>query len=242
VAAAATAVSGRFEAFKDVGGLIGTSVSVLFLFAMAAVNFVILCSTWRLWRRTRTGHALDGEKIDGLLEGSGFLARLFRPLFRLVTKSWHMFPIGFLFGLGFDTATEVTLLGLAASEAVNGLPLWSILVLPLLFVAGMSLVDTTDGVLMVGAYDWAFLQPRRKLAYNLVVTLASVVVAVVVGGTEALGIVAERFDLAGPLWSGVRFLDEHSSLIGFAIVSLFGLAWVGSVLVYHWKDRTPRRA
>ncbi|HTR85345.1 MAG TPA: HoxN/HupN/NixA family nickel/cobalt transporter [Reyranella sp.] len=238
VAAMAGAASSRFAALKDVSGLIGTSVSVLFLFAMAAVNFFILCSIWRSWRRLRSGESLPaGALAEGPLEGRGPVARTLRPLFRLVTKSWHMFPVGFLFGLGFDTATEVTLLGLAAGQAMNGLSLWSILVLPFLFAAGMSLVDATDGVLMVGAYDWALLDPARRLGYNLVVTLASIVVAVVVGGVEAMGIAAERFDLAGPVWTVVHVLDDHSGLIGAAIVGLFGLTWLVALLRAQRKRR-----
>jgi high-affinity nickel-transport protein len=179
VAATASLLSTRFEAFRSIGGLVGTLVSALFLFAIAGVNLVTFRQTWRAWRhRSEADPAFDG----------GLLARLCRPLFRLIDRPWHMFPLGFLFGLGFDTATEVSLLGLSATSAAGGMSLWAILVFPTLFAAGMALVDTADGVLMLGAYDWAFVQPRRKLAYNLVLTGGSVAVALLVGGLELLGI------------------------------------------------------
>ena len=127
------------------------------------------------------------KTIDMLAVGGGPLARIARPLFRLIGKSWHMYPLGFLFGLGFDTATEIGLMGIAASEAARGMPVWSILVFPVLFAAGMSLIDTADSMLMIGAYGWAFMKPIRKLYYNLTVTLVSVLIAVLVGGIEALG-------------------------------------------------------
>ena len=132
-----------------------------------------------------------------LLAGGGLLARIFRPLFGIVRKSWHMYPLGLLFGLGFDTATEIGLLGISAAEAAKGMPIWSIMVFPALFTAGMSLVDTADNVLMVGAYGWAFTKPIRKLYYNLTITFVSVVVALLVGGIEALGLIAKRAGLHG---------------------------------------------
>src|ERR1700738_1504240 len=156
VAAAATLLSAHFEPFKSVGGVVGTLVSALFLFAIAAANLVILRSVWRTFERVKNGGRYDAGDYDLLLADRGLLARLFRPLFGLITRSWHMFPLGFLFGLGFDTATEVALLGLSATQAAQGVSLWSVLVFPALFAAGMALVDTTDGVLMLGAYNWAF--------------------------------------------------------------------------------------
>jgi len=122
----------------------------------------------------------------------GPLAHLFRPVFKLIRKSWHMYPLGFLFGLGFDTATEVALLAISATEASKGLPFWSVLIFPALFTAGMALVDTTDGILMLGAYGWAFLNPLRKLFYNLTVTAVSVLVALLVGGSRPSGLLAKN--------------------------------------------------
>ena len=160
----------RFDAFKDIGALIGTGVSALFLFAIAAANLLVLRAVWRSFRRVRRGEPLADDDLDMLLADAASCARLFRPLFRLIGASWHMYPLGFLFGLGFDTATEIGLLGISAAEAAKGLSLWSILVFPALFTAGMALVDTSDGMLMLGAYGWAFRKPLRKLHYNITIT------------------------------------------------------------------------
>jgi high-affinity nickel-transport protein len=160
---------------------------------------------------------------------------LFRPLFRLVTKGWHMFPLGFLFGLGFDTATEVALLGISATQAAQGVSIWSIMVFPALFAAGMSLIDTTDGVLMLGAYNWAFVKPIRKLYYNLTITLVSVVVAVLIGGIEALGLIGDQFSLSGWFWDAIGSLNDNFSSLGFIIIGVFIAAWIGSIVIYRYK-------
>lgn len=146
-----------------------------------------------------------------------------------------MFPLGFLFGLGFDTATEVSLLGIAASETAKGLSLWSMLVFPALFAAGMTLVDTTDGVLMLGAYQWAFVNPLRKLYYNLVITSVSVVVAVLIGGIELLGLLADRFGLDGRVWSSAQAVGAHLNEVGFALVALLVATWIASVAIWRYK-------
>ena len=174
IAIATVTMQDRLEGFKSIGGVIGTSVSAAFLLLIALANLVILRGVWRSFRHVARGGTLDNASLDALLSGRGLLARLFRPLFRAVTRSWHMYPLGFLFGLGFDTATEVGLLGISASQAAQGMSAWQTLIFPALFTAGMALVDTTDSVLMVGAYGWAFVQPLRKLWYNLTVTAASV--------------------------------------------------------------------
>jgi high-affinity nickel-transport protein len=197
VAATAAALESRFEAWKNLGGIVSTSVSALFLFLIAAMNIIILRGVWRAFNKVRRGEPYDNEDLDLLLNNRGLLARLFRPMFRLVSNPIWMLPLGFLFGLGFDTATEVSLLGISASQAAQGLSIWIVLVFPVLFAAGMSLVDTTDGVLMLGAYDWAFVRPIRKLYYNLTITLVSVVVAVLIGGIEALGLLADQLSLKG---------------------------------------------
>ncbi len=235
VAATATLLSTQFDQFKSVGGVIGTTVSALFLFAIATANLFILRAVWRTWRHVRAGGRYVDADFDLLLNSRGLLARLFRPLFRLVTNAWHMFPLGFLFGLGFDTATEVSLLGISATQAAQGVSAWSIMVFPALFAAGMSLVDTTDGVLMLGAYDWAFVHPVRKLYYNLTITLVSVVVAVLVGGIEALGLLGAQLDLSGWFWDGISALNDNFNSLGFAIIGVFIAAWVGSVLIYRYK-------
>src|SRR5258708_38859079 len=164
IAATAGALQSRFPGLREVGGIIGTSVSALFLFAIAIVNLFVLASVYRTFRAVRRGERLIEDDLNAFLASRGLLGRLFRPLFRLVGKSWHMYLLGFLFGLGFDTATEIGLLGIAAAEASRGLSIWSILVFPALFTAGMSLVDTIDSVLMLGAYGWAFDIPAVKSA------------------------------------------------------------------------------
>lgn len=235
VAATATAFKDRIDAFHSIGGVIGTLVSAAFLMLLAAVNGAILLSVWRTFRRVRAGGALVEEDLDMLLNGRGLLARIFRPLFRLIGKSWHMYPIGVLFGLGFDTATEVGLLGISAAGASKGLPIWSILVFPALFTAGMALVDTADSLLMVGAYRWAFLKPIRKLYYNLTITAVSVLVAVLVGGIEALGLIGDQLSLAGPFWDFIGSLNDNFGTIGYLIIGIFAVSWIVSAVIYRLK-------
>ena len=146
-----------------------------------------------------------------------------------------MYPLGVLFGLGFDTATEIGLLGISAAEASKGLSLWSILVFPVLFAAGMSLIDTTDNILMLGAYGWAFLKPIRKLYYNITITAVSVLVALLVGGIEALGLVAEHLHPRNAIWSFILRLNAHFGMLGYGIVALFAVSWVVSIAIYKWR-------
>ncbi len=246
VAATATLIARRFEAFREIGSVLGTTVSALFLFVIAAVNLAILRAVWRTFRHVRQGGCYIEDDFDFLLNSRGLLARLFRPLFRLITRSWHMFPLGFLFGLGFDTATEVSLLGIAASETARGLSLWTILMFPALFAAGMMLVDTTDGVLMLGAYQWAFVNPLRKLYYNLVITFVSVVVAVLIGGIELLGLLAEHLGRDGRFWRAAQMAAAHLNEIGFLVIGLLIATWLGSVAIWRYRrldemepDRSP---
>ncbi len=233
VALAASALQGRFESFRLVGGVVGTLVSAVFLLLVAAANLVILLSVYRTFREVRRGGTLVEEDLNHLLAQRGLLGRLFRPMFRMVARSWHMYPLGFLFGLGFDTATEIGLLGISAAEATRGLPIWSIMVFPALFTAGMSLIDTTDGVLMLGAYGWAFAKPIRKLYYNLTITFVSVVVAVLIGGIEALGLLADQLKLEGPFWGMIGALNDHFGSLGYLIIAIFVASWLVSVVVYR---------
>ncbi|MDE2210585.1 MAG: HoxN/HupN/NixA family nickel/cobalt transporter, partial [Betaproteobacteria bacterium] len=173
--------------------------------------------------------------FDMLLNKRGFFSRIFRPLFRFVNKSWHMLFIGFLFGLGFDTATEVSLLGIAGAEAAKGLSVWVILAFPALFAAGMSLMDTTDSILMVGAYGWAFRRPIRKLYYNLTITIISAIVALVVAGIETRGLLSEQFNLEGQLRDAFNSVNSHWGFIGVFIVAIFIFSWLISTLVYRIK-------
>jgi high-affinity nickel-transport protein len=233
IAATTTAFKDQFEAAKGVGGVVGTLVSALFLLAIAAMNLVILITVWRVFRRVKAGGRYVEGDLDLLLSGRGLLARLFRPMFRLVRQSWHMYPLGILFGLGFDTATEIGLLGISAAQGSQGLSIWSILVFPALFTAGMSLVDTTDGILMLGAYGWAFVRPVRKLYYNLTITFVSVMTALLVGGIEALGLAANRFALQGPFWNAIVALNDSFGTLGYLIVALFVLSWIVSATIYR---------
>jgi high-affinity nickel-transport protein len=241
VAVTAAALQHRVEGWKAFGGIISTSVSALFLFLVAAMNIVILRGVWNAFNRVRCGLPYNDDDLDLLLGNRGLLARLFRPMFRLVSKPVWMLPLGFLFGLGFDTATEVSLLGLSASQASQGVSIGIVLVFPVLFAAGMSLVDTTDGVLMLGAYDWAFVRPIRKLYYNLTITLVSVVVALLIGGIETLGLLSNRFALQGGFWRFIGTLNDNFNNLGFVIIGVFICAWAASFVVYRVKgyDRLP---
>jgi high-affinity nickel-transport protein len=235
IAATAMALRGRLQAFHDVGSTIGTLVSAAFLLAIAVMNLFILGSVYRAFHRVRNGEPYVEEELDALLSGGGLLARIFRPLFGMIRASWHMYPLGFLFGLGFDTATEIGLLGISAAQASQGMPIWSILVFPALFTAGMSLVDTTDSVLMTSAYGWAFTRPVRKLYYNLTITFVSVVVALLVGGIEALGLVGGRFGLTGRFWGAIEALNSNFGNIGYLIVGVFVASWLLSLAIYRLK-------
>lgn len=218
---------------REIGSLIGTSVSAVFLLVIAAINLAIFAGLWRTFRAARAQGVHDASQLDALLAHRGFLARLFGPLFRLVTKPRHMFPLGLLFGLGFDTATEVGLLSISATEAARGTSLADIMVFPALFASGMALVDTADSALMVSAYRWAFVDPMRKLWYNLTMTGASVAVALFIGGIEALGLIADRLGLNGGVWALVDSLNESLANVGFVVIALFAIAWLVSSLLYR---------
>ena len=228
----AAAAEKQLDVFKDIGGIIGTSVSSFFLIAIALMNFVILRGVWRTFQEVRKGGCGNDQNPE-MLMGGGLMARLFRPLFRTLSSPWHMYPIGFLFGLGFDTATEVALLGISAAAAVKGLSVGAMAVFPVLFTAGMTLVDTTDGILMVGAYGWAFIKPIRKLYYNLTITFVSVIVALIVGGMEAVGLLKDQLNLSGGVWDFVGSLNDNFGTLGFVIIGVFVLSWVGSVIFYR---------
>jgi high-affinity nickel-transport protein len=235
IAATAAAIESRFEGFRSIGGMISTSVSAFFLIAIAAINLVILRGVWRSFRRARRGEKVLDEELDLLLAGRGFLSRLLRPLFRMVTKSSHMLPLGFLFGLGFDTATEISLFAVAAGQASGGMSFQTVMIFPALFAAGMTLLDTSDSVLMVSAYGWAFLNPIRKIWYNLTITAVSVAVAFLIGGIEALGLIADKFGLDGGFWKFIGELDDDLADLGFVIVGIFVVSWALSFLIYKWR-------
>ena len=235
IAIAATVIKNDIPGLQNVGGLIGTSVSAIFLFVIAIINLLVLWEIFQTFQKVKRGGEYNDQTLDEFLNQRGLMGRFFRPLLRVVGNSWNMYPIGVLFGLGFDTATEVGLLGIAAVEAGKGLPIPFILIFPALFTAGMCLLDTTDGILMLGAYGWAFVKPVRKLYYNMNITLVSVVVALFVGGVEVLSIVSGELNLSGGLWDQVGHLSENFGTLGFIIIGIFLVSWAISTLIYKVK-------
>ena len=231
IALTASALQDRFAAAKFFGGITGTLVSGLFLIAIAAANMPILLDLWRRVRGARPGDELDGRVVAL----GGFFTRVFRPAFTLIGKSWHVYPLGVLFGMGFDTATEIGLLGVSAASATKGLPIWSILVFPALFTAGMSLVDTADGVLMLGAYGWAVRTPFRTLYYNLAITTLSIVSAAAIGGIEMLGLLRDRFGLDDAFWRSIGVLNDHFASIGLAVIGLVCTGWLACVALHRLR-------
>lgn len=232
----ASALQSRFSAFKEIGSIVGTSVSAIFLFGIAVLNVFILANVYRTFQKVRDGGSYDQQDVEMLVgQGGGFAARLFRPLFKLLSRSWHMYPVGFLFGLGFDTATEVAILGLSAAAAAKGLSFGSMMVFPALFTAGMTLVDTTDGILMIGAYGWAFVKPIRKLYYNMTLTFLSVVMALAIGSVEIIGLVREKLQLNGGAWDFIGNLNDNFGNVGLIVIGVFILSWVGSMVLYRLK-------
>ena len=231
----AFALQGRLHPFKVIGAVIGTGTSAFFLLAIAAINLVILRGVWRSFRRARRGEPVAEHELDRLLSGRGFLARIFRPLFRIVSRSRQMLPIGFLFGLGFDTASEIALFTVAATQASGGMNFATVMIFPALFTAGMTLIDTTDSVLMVGAYGWAFLNPLRKIWYNLTITAISALVALLIGGIEALGLIADKFELGGGFWALIGDLNNGLANFGYLVIGIFVASWIASYLIYRWQ-------
>ena len=231
---AARAVAGQVgegSGLNRVGGLIGTSVSAFFLFAIAAINLVILRGIVQIFREMRDGH-YDEPTLEAKLNERGLMNRILGPLARSIRSSWQMYPIGILFGLGFDTATEVGLLALAAGAAAGGLPWYATLCLPVIFAAGMALMDTTDGAFMNVAYGWAFSKPVRKVFYNLAITGLSVAVALIIGVIEVLTILAGTLNLSGGFWSVVGAVNLN--VIGYVIVGMFVATWLVAVAVWRF--------
>jgi len=226
-------VVGHIPTFQSSGAVIGSTVSGVFLWLIGIVNVVILLSIYRLYQQMRRGN-LDQQKLESLLNARGFMNRYFRPLFKMVRKPWQIFPIGVLFGLGFDTASEVALIAISVGIGVSSsVPIWMILVLPYMFTCGMVLVDTTDGVTMRLAYGWAFLNPIRKIYYNLTVTVISILVALAIGTVELLQVIVIELRLTGPTWRWLYNLDFET--IGFAIILIFIVSWLVSVAI--WKSK-----
>ena len=230
LAIAAAFVNKELPVWQDIGSLIGTIVSATFLYVIAFINILVLWEIFQMFRRVRRGEHYDEQSLDEFLNQRGLMGRFFRPLLRMTDRSWKMYPIGVLFGLGFDTATEVGILAIAATSGTTGLPIYLILIFPALFMAGMMLIDTTDSILMLGAYGWAFVKPIRKLYYNLNITLISVLVALIIGSIEVLSIISDKAGLSGGIWDAIGALDLN--IVGFVIVGIFLLSWGISTVIY----------
>jgi nickel/cobalt transporter (NiCoT) family protein len=231
IAFAATAITTGLPLLRSMGAVIGASVSGAFLWIIGILNLLVLLDILQVWRSAKSG-AHDHAHLEAMLQKRGLLNRLFGGrLQRLMNHSWQMYPLGLLFGLGFDTASEVGLLAMTAGASAGNLPLPAILCLPILFASGMTLMDTTDGVLMSKAYDWAFLNPLRKIFYNITTTGLSVVVALLVGTIELLQVFISVLGLHGRFFDSVAALDF--GILGYLIVGMFLLAWGVSVGV--WK-------
>jgi high-affinity nickel-transport protein len=235
IALSAAFVKKNLPQMQNVGGLIGTTVSGVFLVIIAVINLIVLIDIYKTWRTVVRGGAYDDKTLDEYLSNRGLIARLLRPMLRLVRHSWNMYVIGLLFGLGFDTATSVGILGLAGTEGDRGMPIWLILLLPLLFVAAMSLADTTDGILMLRAYGWAYVRPVRKLYYNMSITFISVVIALFIGGLECLQVIIQEANLSGGIWEFIANRMDISNW-GFYIICLFLVSWVGSIVYYRLRN------
>ena len=212
-------------------GIVGTVVSGSFLYVIAALNIVIFLSIFTAFRELRRGR-FDEEELERQLEQRGLMNRFFGPLARRVDTPWKMYPVGMLFGLGFDTATEVALLVLSGTAVAGGLPFWAILCLPILFAAGMCLFDTMDGCFMNFAYGWSFSRPVRKIYYNLVITGLSVAVAFLIGTIELLGLLGTELDLHGGFWGTMATFNINTA--GFIVVALFVATWAVALAVWHW--------
>jgi high-affinity nickel-transport protein len=224
----------------EIGAVIGSSVSIVVLLVVAAANATILHTVWRTILAVRAGGSVPAQDLGGMLQGRGPLAMLCRPLFRLIGQSWHMVPLGFAFGLGFDTAASVALLGVSATQAVPGIPVWSIMIFPLLFTAGMALVDTLDGILMLRACDWAFVSPMRKLGYNFTITAISVTAALAVAAVEILQVIGEHVGHIGALGDISSFVGDHLDIVGIALIGIFGAIWLGSRATSRFRVATGR--
>ncbi len=233
VAVAAGLVESSIPALKGVGGLIGTSVSAVFLYVIGFINLLVFLDIFRMFRRVARGGTYSEETLEEFLAQRGMMNRFFGPLVRAIDTSWKMYPLGLLFGLGFDTASEVALLGISAASAGKGMPVAFVLLFPFLFAAGMSLVDTTDSIMMLGAYGWAFVKPVRKLYYNMNITLVSVLIALVVGTIEFLSIIGDKLALEGPFWDWVGGLNFE--VLGTIIIGIFVVSWGASTLIYKLK-------
>jgi high-affinity nickel-transport protein len=232
LAVAAGAVHTALPTLQLYGGTVGAAISGLFLLALGALNLVVLTGIVEVGRELRSGH-YDEQVLEAQLQQRGLMSRFFARPLRLVRSSRQMYPIGVLFGLGFDTATEVGLLAITAGAATGRIAPLALLALPILFAAGMSLMDTADGVFMSKAYAWAFSTPVRKLYYNITVTTLSVFVALLIGTIELAQVLSDRLGLSGGFWSWLHSLDFGT--LGYLVVALFALTWIVALAIWKWR-------
>ncbi len=225
-------VVGEGGQLKEAGGIIGTTVSGAFLILIGVINLIILLDILAVFRNLRKG-AYDRTTLEQHLVMGGVLTRVFSRLFKVVTASWHMYPIGFLFGLGFDTASEVALLAISAGAASQGLPFFAVVALPIIFAAGMTLMDTTDGAFMAKAYSWAFSNAIRKLFYNLTMTGLSVFVALFVGTVELTQVLIQKLGLEGGVWDAISGVELGS--LGLIVVGAFVVTWLAAFIVFKTR-------
>jgi nickel/cobalt transporter (NiCoT) family protein len=235
----------NLPSFESDGAIIGTFISGAFLYVIALINFLIFLTIYGIYRSLRKGE-LDEKKLEDALLQRGFMNRYFGRLFKFVNEPWQIYPIGVLFGLGFDTASEVALLAITGATAAAHFPLWMVMALPFMFTCGMVLTDTTDGFAMRFAYGWAFMKPIRKVYYNLTMTVISVMVAVVIGTIELLGVLASELNLSGGpfgFWTTMNWLNNSDGpygieiwgWCGIVIIALFVGSWAISIAIYRWK-------
>jgi high-affinity nickel-transport protein len=239
IAVATQTMTAQMPSLREWGSLVGTTISGVFLYVIGLMNLVVMVDIARAFRQMRR-ETHQATAIEARLLERGVLTRWFGGVFRLVTRPWHMYPIGFLFGLGFDTATEIGLLTTAAIAASQNMPVLAVLSLPIVFAAGMSLMDTADGVLMCGAYGWAFAHPLRKVFYNLTITGLSAVVALFIGTVELVSIAGDRAGGTSGWWAPLTRWDSQS--LGYGVVALFVIAWLVSIAIWRvgaWdRDRS----
>jgi nickel/cobalt transporter (NiCoT) family protein len=230
---ATRAVATNIPVLQSTGAVVGTLVSGSFLWIIGFINAVIVIGIYKIFQTLKQGN-LNQEELDNLLENRGFMNRFFRPLFRIISKPWHIYPVGVLFGLGFDTASEVALIAISVGIGVStSIPIYYILILPLLFTCGMVTVDTADGVAMRVAYGWAFLNPIRKIYYNLTVTVISVLVAWAIGTIELMQVLSTELNLNGLFWTWLNAINFE--MIGFGIIGIFILSWLVSFGFWRLK-------
>lgn len=233
IAFSSSLIINNLPSLKQAGSIIGASISSIFLLIIGVINLFIFIDLYKIWRHVIKGGYFHESHIDDHLHNRGLLAKFLKPLLKSVSHSWKMYPVGLLFGLGFDTASEVALLSLSAVSSANNLPLAYIILIPLAFTAGMTLIDTFDGILMFGAYGWAFIRPVRKLYYNLNITFVSVIVALFIGSIEGLQVIGRQIgNKTGIFWLANQIEFNY---IGFMIIGAFAISWLFSMLIYRLK-------